>query len=405
MKFVTNKDSQNSINIINKNIKVYYIIQILMVIAITIPHAILTIILLNKGILINQIAIIQFFYNLAMLIFELPSGVISDKVSRKRTFMISTVFLFMGFFLILKFDSFYILCIGWFSYGLSQALSTGTLDSDIINNIKEYKKDYYKTFFRRSNYIGLIGSILGSGVGFFLYRMIDINIYIISLILICFAFIIASLFYKSLDNEKIKVSRVSDFKEHLFSSLKEVRTNKITKYAILSLIILQVYLQFHFHYWQAIFLDIGIKEDYFYLSYLIFQLVNIFVYRIDLEDFQKSKLYIVFFISLLSIALQLISYNNLLYIIFYLVVLFFFMLISYLSNYLLNKYVSKERISSIVSFNSTLQRLVASMSLLSFSFILKFLSLRMTLIVISLIVIIAELFLTSRLVSLRKKAA
>ena len=57
-----------------------------MVAATTIPHAILTLLLLSKGILINQIAIIQLFYNVAVLIFELPSGIMADNFSRKNIF-------------------------------------------------------------------------------------------------------------------------------------------------------------------------------------------------------------------------------------------------------------------------------------------------------------------------------
>lgn len=42
------------------------------------PHAILTVILLNKGLTVSQIAIVQSFYMLAAIMFEFPSCFLTD---------------------------------------------------------------------------------------------------------------------------------------------------------------------------------------------------------------------------------------------------------------------------------------------------------------------------------------
>lgn len=47
------------------------------------PHAILSVILLDKGFSISQISLIQSIFMIAALIMEIPSGIISDIITEK----------------------------------------------------------------------------------------------------------------------------------------------------------------------------------------------------------------------------------------------------------------------------------------------------------------------------------
>ena len=47
------------------------------------PHAILSVILLDKGFSISQISLIQSIFMIVALIMEIPSGIISDIISEK----------------------------------------------------------------------------------------------------------------------------------------------------------------------------------------------------------------------------------------------------------------------------------------------------------------------------------
>ncbi len=392
---------QDQLRKLEKNIGYYYIIQFLMVAATTIPHAILTLLLLSKGILINQIAIIQLFYNVAVLIFELPSGIMADNFSRKNIFISSTICLFVAFSMILVFDSLYVLCMAWFIYGLSMALNTGTLDSDMINSIKAYKGSYYQRFYKNCSYISLLASILASGLGFVLYKRIGVNIYIVSLNLMIIAIVITIFLYKEFDIKTDKSINIEKLKEHISMALREINNNKIVKYTIISLSFLQIYMQFHFHYWQAIFLENGINSSYFYFIYLTFQMINILVFRINLEVFSFRKLKIIFSFEILILVYQIFNKSNIVYIISYFVVLLYFLLVSYLCNYLLNKNVLKERISSIVSFNSTVQRIVAALSLLVYSIILKFFNLKILYIAIAIMILVIEFVCINNILKVR----
>ena len=86
-------------NLINKNTKVYYISTFFLFLGSTMPHSILTVLFLKKGLLMSQIVLMQSFFNLSMIIFEIPSGVMSDLYSRKKVYILSLLTLFITFFI------------------------------------------------------------------------------------------------------------------------------------------------------------------------------------------------------------------------------------------------------------------------------------------------------------------
>ncbi|GHP61547.1 hypothetical protein VN1193_14660 [Helicobacter pylori] len=80
------------------NILSYYCATMLLVIAQSLPHAILTPLLLNKGLSLSQIMIIQATYSLCVLLSEYPSGVLADLINRKMLFIVSKLVLVCSFF-------------------------------------------------------------------------------------------------------------------------------------------------------------------------------------------------------------------------------------------------------------------------------------------------------------------
>ena len=78
------------------------------------PHAVLTVILLDKGMSIGNIAFIQSFFMIAVLLFEFPSGILTDIWSEKNIYLIALFLLAISYFLIMISHSFLILCLSWF---------------------------------------------------------------------------------------------------------------------------------------------------------------------------------------------------------------------------------------------------------------------------------------------------
>ena len=222
------------------------------------------------------------------------------------------------------------------------------------------------------------------------------------MLIIAINLIITILLYSEKYFNQEKTINSKALKEHLYLAIQEVKDNDLVRYPIIALVILQIYLQFHFHYWQAIFLENKINEDFFYFIYVFFQLVSVFISKVDIEKFKAKNLKILFIVTVFTIILSLKVDFKIIDLFIYVIVLIYFIMLSYLSSYILNKHVSHDRISSIISFNSSLQRIVSSISLLIFAFLLKIINLRTVFILISIILIFVEYIICKKLLVIRK---
>ena len=198
------------------------------------PHAILTVILLNKGLTVSQIAIVQSFYMLAAIMFEFPSGFLTDIWSEKIMYQLSLVLIGISYFIILFTNNYYLLCLSWFIYGMSAASMSGSLDSYFIRRAEN--KHEIKGINVLINRSTLYSGLIGGGLGSFLYEILSEQIYILSLLLIISSFILITGLYG----------------------------------------IFQIISQIFYQFWQVSFLDKEFSKTYFGLLYVLFQIVAIF---------------------------------------------------------------------------------------------------------------------------------
>lgn len=141
---------------LRKNILAYYGANFLLIIAQSLPHAILTPLLLSKGLSLSEILLVQTFFSFCVLVAEYPSGVLADLMSRKNLFLVSNAFLIASFSFVLFFDSFIFMLVAWGLYGLYSACSSGTIEASLITDIKENNKDLSR-FLAKNNQIAYLG--------------------------------------------------------------------------------------------------------------------------------------------------------------------------------------------------------------------------------------------------------
>ena len=299
-------------NLIDKNTKVYYISTFLLFLASTMPHSILTVLFLKKGLLMSQIVLMQSFFNLSMIIFEIPSGVISDLYSRKKVYISSLLTLIITFFLIIFSKSLFWLSVAYTIYGLANALETGTIDVVLINSLKNNETGLQK-FLKYQKQISTFSSILGSGIGFLLYFKIGVNIYFISIILILINILLTTLFFSD-ENEKANENiNFQIFKMHIAECISELKEKRVMKYYFIFFGIIQIFIQSHFQLWQKLFLDKGIGEKNFFVMYVLFQIIVIIAYNINILLINTKKLYFLLILIFLMAITVIILKNNLIF--------------------------------------------------------------------------------------------
>lgn len=354
----------------NRNKLVYFIGLFFCTAATTIPHSILTIILLGKGLNLSNIAFIQSMYSLAIIICEFPSGVLSDLFSRKIVYLLALVVQIISFSIIIFKCDFLAMSIAWFMYGVATALDSGTLESEIIVNLKREKLDILK-FMGHSRQLGLVSAIIGSGIGFFSFSIIGINIYYISLVCLGIAFLVVSIYFRS---NKFDAKQETSILTHLKELCNEIKTKPQIKYLIYGKGIFQVFLQVHFQFWQAILLYRNMQREYFYIFYLAFQCITILAYKINIKKIKHNYLMIAegsFLVLILGLQLEI---SNIIFWGIYFFVIFFMFVINYLFDYMFNTIIDINRISSLVSLMSSISRVFAFCTLVLIGVELKYLS-------------------------------
>lgn len=251
---------------------IFYVSLVLTSVAKSLPHAILTVLLLSKGVTVTDIIWIQSVYSLAMLIFEIPSGVWADIYSRKLLYLLSNILLVIFFALVFVAHQFIILVIAWFIYGFSQALSSGTLDAQLINDLKSLNaQSSIDKFIKYSNQLGFVSLIIGSLLGAYLYFKIGVNIYIIAGVLTMVSVINILLFN---NQSQVKELAKQTVVSHIKSSWYELKNTDTLKFVFVLSVINQIFFQTHYQLWQALFIFKHMNEKYFSILYIVFQIMS-----------------------------------------------------------------------------------------------------------------------------------
>ncbi|QQW75255.1 HP1165 family MFS efflux transporter [Helicobacter pylori] len=357
---------------LRKNILAYYGANFLLIIAQSLPHAILTPLLLSKGLSLSEILLVQTFFSFCVLVAEYPSGVLADLMSRKNLFLVSNAFLIASFSFVLLFDSFILMLLAWGLYGLYSACSSGTIEASLITDIKDNKKDLSQ-FLAKNNQITYLGMIIGSSLGSFLYLKVHAMLYIVGIFLIMLCALTIIFYFKEKEGDFKSQKSLKLLKEQVKGSLKELKDNPKLKILLVGHLITPIFFMSHFQMWQAYFLEQGIKEQYLFVFYIAFQVISILIHFLKASSYSQ-KIALSSLLVLLGVSPLLLSNIPYCFIGVYALMVAFFTYMSYCLGYQFSKFVSKNNISSLSSLSSSCVRVVSVLVLSLSSLELRYFS-------------------------------
>lgn len=301
----------------------FFAAELLMNLALTVPHAILTPLLLDKGLSLSQILLVQAGFSVAVLLFEFPSGAIADMISRRTLYFISRL-VFCIFFLVVIFGhGFPLMLLAWVIYGLATALESGTLDAALINNAKnrqgvavgtvgglegtvgapdtqsaaghtapDHVESRISWLVRKEGQSAYLGMMIGSTIGALLYLSMGANIYFISVGATVISVVTIALFFRIPEQHKVATvggneagasvdkhdaARIGgarrlwqELRSHARATVEEMRDSAALRQFLLLAVIAQAFLQLHFQLWQAVGLEKGFGESHLLFLYLLF---------------------------------------------------------------------------------------------------------------------------------------
>lgn len=358
---------------IKRNTLVFLLSNFLVSVAYSLPHSILTVILLAKGLSLSQILIIQSAYSIAIVLFEFPSGLLADNYSRKNLYSLSKLFLIIMFLIVLFSNQFYLIFAAWFCYGIAAALDSGTLDAYIINQLKlAHREAELRKFLALSNRLEIVGLLLGSSLGGILYHFIGINIYVLGTVFLVASTLISFFFFKeTTKSESLQDSHVMVLKKQITDSFKELRKQPRLSLILIFDFLTQIFFQTHFQLWQSFFLSKGIDSQYFPFFYIAFQVITLFSYSINIDGVKKYAGVLKFSPLIVFLPFTFFLGKIEIFLTAYFIFVFVFYVIEFILNYQFNKMVSVENISSLISFKSTVSRIGSVLLLCILSFMVK----------------------------------
>lgn len=360
---------------IKKQIFHYLLATFLVTVAYTLPHSILTVLLLEKGLSLSQILIIQSAYSLAIILFEFPSGMLADNWSRKYLYLSSRFLLIIMFVIVLISSNFYFLYLAWFIYGIAAAFESGTLDSYLINKLKRSSNDrLIESFIAKDNKIQFASMIIGSGIGGILYFIIGIKIYVIAIVLVSLSIFDIGVFFKEESDYDTEKLGIEILKKQFSISLKELKDNSILKVIIVFDLLTQLFFQAHFQLWQSFLLEKGIEKQYFTFFYFLFQIISILSYSIHTDKLQKLVNYRFCLLLITILPLFFLSNLPIVYLVAYILYVFIFYIIQFVLSIYFNKQVSTRTISSLISLKSTISRISGLLILYVLSLLINYIS-------------------------------
>lgn len=109
---------------------------------------VIVLVYMQRGISVGDFFLIQGIFRLVAFLFEIPSGYLSDRFSRRRVMIMGGVFCVAGFSVIAMAYGFWAIVLGEALLGVASALFTGTLEAYTYDLLKRNKtqKQFLKEF-------------------------------------------------------------------------------------------------------------------------------------------------------------------------------------------------------------------------------------------------------------------
>ncbi|WP_129408185.1 MFS transporter [Marinitoga lauensis] len=225
--------------------------------------------LLFKGLNYSQIMLLQSIYSISVFLFEVPTGSLADKVSRRLSLFLSGIFAALGLTLYILFNSFWIFAIAEILFGIGLTLSSGADSALLYESLNKLnRKSDFQIIEGKSNYYLFLGHAFGSIISGFLYSYNKFLPFWISTLSVVIGSITAYLFIET-EREKSKHS----YTIHIFKSFKVAINTPRIIWALLYAVFYGFTFRVGFWLYQPYFSQVNIEVKWFGVIFFGFNIV------------------------------------------------------------------------------------------------------------------------------------
>lgn len=328
---------------------------------------VLSLLLIQKGATLSTLSILIGIYSFSIIILELPTGIMSDIMGRKKTFCLSLIVSLIFSAVVLLGNSLMILYIGMLLYGLNRAISSGSFEALFIDSyINEFGKEKLHAVTIRINVIDALGLSAGALAGGYLPEisgkyfssigMYDLNL-IVRIMLTFIALIFAMVYIKeTVENENKKQVFLL---EHIKSSSNIIANNKNVICIFISVFSTGFLFSSLETYWQPHFISLMPDNRAMFLlgvmafMYFAAAMAGNIIYGRIFSNHNIKKMYLLLrSILVIVLTITALQTNMVIFMFFYTLIYLFFGMANIPESVILNGEIPNEYRASILSLNS-----------------------------------------------------
>ena len=314
--------------------------------------------LVYYGVASQDISILKIIFSVAVLLFEIPTGVVADKISRKLSLQVASILFAFHALLYLMIPNFWGFALGQLLLGIANAFKSGADVAALSTYIKNETNDEYKAVAGKIQLVTKIISAVFMVIAGVIYTIdMRLNFTIAVIMGILNLILITSLTGNHMaENKKAKFSIV-DYKTQIADSFQMLLGNKgVRKIIVFSSIFITIMIA-NFEYYQVQLLKIGFPIELngiLYASFMVFMGNGAFLVNKLLSKWNKRHLFMLMIVTI-SVSYCVMGLSTS---IVMLVVSMLFQQLIYgsgllvMEDYLLNEVSGNNKKSTVLSMNS-----------------------------------------------------
>lgn len=274
---------QNEITQLERNLSIYpyfrFFFNLLIIGPILVPY------MLFKGLNYAEIMLLQSISAIAVIVFEVPTGAIADKVSRSFSLLLSGFFAAAGLLMYIIFKSFWLFAIAEILFGIGMTFSSGA-DAAIVYEslVKLERKKEYQKIEANAVFFVFIGHAVGSIVSSFLYTYNHFLPFWISILNIFIAIII-SFGFKDVDQQKSE----HRYLLHVVKSIGVAFKTPRILWTVLFATLMGFVFRTSFWLYQPYFSKVGIEVKWFGLIFFYFNITAAVSAKLLMRKFYDTR--------------------------------------------------------------------------------------------------------------------
>ena len=140
-------------------------------------YAFYTILFIERGMSVNDVALLIALWSVFTIVFEVPSGILADRWNRRNMLAISALLKGLCFVIWVFSHAFFMFAIGFFLWGVSSAFSSGTEEGLIYDNlVHDGREEDFTKVYGIAQFFANIGVLSGIASAGLLVSFVNIEI-------------------------------------------------------------------------------------------------------------------------------------------------------------------------------------------------------------------------------------